>query len=167
MILISILAILLSFPTNIDDHEFHVSKTLLEYKPDQQTLQVTLNIFIDDLELALENTGSGKLFLCTKKEVEDAEMYIFDYLKEHVQLNINAEDMQMNWVGKESSDDLESVWCYIEINNIQKLESLKIKNSILMEVFDDQKNIVQIIGPEKKSGYFMFQKGNDADSIEF
>jgi len=37
----------------------------------------------------------------------------------------------------------------------------------LMEVFDDQKNIVHFEGPNKKIAYFLFQKGQSTDRVEF
>ena len=165
---ISFLLSILNFSqTDIEKHEFHVSKTLLEYKESDQALQVTLNIFIDDLELVLENRGVQKLFICTEQEAENSEEFIAQYLTEVLNIQINSETQNLEWIGKEPSDDLESVWCYFEIKNISKLESLQVQNSLLLETFDDQKNIIQIIGPNKKSGYFMFQKGNDSDSIVF
>ncbi|MCR9287038.1 MAG: hypothetical protein NXI23_06560 [Bacteroidetes bacterium] len=171
MILISIFSLLLSFQgtttSTLEDHEFHVSKTLLEYKANEQSLQVTLNIFTDDLDLALEKKINEKLFLCTEKEHPESDTHLIAYFKQKFSIKINSEKSELIWIGKEPSDDLASVWCYLEIKEISKLEALDVQNNLLMELFEDQKNIVQIIGPEKKSGYFMFQKGNDSDSIIF
>ncbi|RMG82164.1 MAG: hypothetical protein D6714_11790 [Bacteroidetes bacterium] len=149
------------------DHQFHVSKSLLEYKAADQSFQVSVNIFIDDLELALKKSGHPGLFLCTEKESPEAEKIIFDYLRQKIQVKINGAPASFDWVGKEPSDDLATIWCYLEITQVPDPASLFVQNEILMETFDDQKNIVQIIGPRQHSGYFMFQKGQAAETVQF
>lgn len=126
-----------------------------------------MHIFIDDLELALENRGIEKLYLCTGKEKPESESHVFQYLSENLLINVNNSDVKPDWVGKETSEDLTAVWCYLEIKNVAEWKTLEVQNMLLNDIFDDQKNIVQIIGPNKKPGYFLFQKGDSAERIEF
>ncbi len=148
-------------------HDFHFSKCLIELNPEQNTLQISWHIFLDDLEQALENQGTGKLFLCTAKESEKGETYLFKYLTENLNIKIDNEPFSPQWVGKELSDDLAAVWCYFEIKNIEGINKIEITNTLLTELFDDQKNIVHLLGPKNRNGYFMFDNAKIKEMIVF
>ena len=149
-----LLSILLFFtlginPSRVSNHDFHISKCLIEYSEEQSALQFSLHIFIDDLEEALRLQGADNLFICTEKENEEAEKYIIRYLHQRLQIELDDQMLQYNFIGKEISEDLAAVWCYLEIPKIQSPKKLMVSNSILMEVFDDQKNIVNIVAPNQ------------------
>lgn len=152
-------------PKVISNHEFHISKCLIEYSEDQSALQFSVHIFIDDLEEALRQQGADKLFICTEKEHKEAEKYITRYLHQKLKIEVDDQLLDYNFIGKEISEDLAAVWCYLEIPQIHNPKKLMVSNSILMEVFDDQKNIVNIVAPNQKRGYFLFHKGNSTDSL--
>ena len=149
------------------DHEFHASKCMVEYSAPDRAVQISMHLFIDDLEEALRQQGADKLYICTDKEDPKAEQYLFKYLQQHFQVLVNEKAYEYEFIGKEVSEDLQAVWCYLEITGIAKVESLTITNDILMEVFEDQKNIMNISGPNKKRGFFLFQKGQSTDTVKF
>lgn len=146
-------------------HDFHVSKCLIEHNPNSQALQISLHLFIDDLELALEQKGHKGLFICTPKEKENANKILTAYLARKLSLEINNEKRAFDFIGKEISDDLSGVWCYLEITNVNELKALSVQNTLLLDVFDDQKNIVSLIGPNQK-GTLLLQKGNDTKAFK-
>ena len=173
-IYISLLSILtLNFTFSSDPinsgiaHEFHVSKCMLEYNEKNKSLEIILHIFIDDLEEAIRQQGKDKLFIGTEKEATDANTYIMRYLNQRFEVSVNRNKLNYNWIGKENSDDLAAIWCYLEIENVNNIQELKIQNDVLMDIFDDQKNIISITGPEKKKGYFMFEKGKSNTIISY
>lgn len=148
-------------------HEFHVSKVQVDYNLDDQAVQISMHIFIDDLEEALREQGVEGLFLCTEKESEDADKHLEDYLNQVFQIKIDEKTAPYEFLGKEPSEDLLAVWCYLEIPNIEQLEQLSISNSVLMEIFDDQKNIIQVTKSGKNQGYLLFSKGSSSDVVRF
>ncbi len=152
---------------NSGNHKFHVSKCLIEYQVQEKSLQISLHIFIDDLEIALENLGATNLHLCTAKENPKSEEYLFKYLKEKFKVEINRQPVDFQWIGKEISDDLAGVWCYMEVSNVEKFNSLQVANKVLLDIFDDQKNIVRIKGPNGKEGFLMFAKGDEMEDVKF
>jgi len=154
-------------PTADDLHEFHVSKCIVEHSQDDQALQISLHIFIDDLEEALEKQGVDSLFLCTKKESKKADEYLYDYFQKKIQFEVDQEALSYNYIGKEPSEDLQAIWCYLEIENITNYEEINISNDLLMELFDDQKNIINFKIDGKPKGYFLFQKGKSRETIQF
>lgn len=149
------------------DHEFHASKCMVEFSAPDQALQISMHLFIDDLEEALRRQGADKLYICTDKEDPKAEQYLFKYLQQHFQVLVDEKTYDYEFIGKEVSEDLQAVWCYLEVTNLSDIKSLTITNDLLMEVFDDQKNIMNISGPNKKRGFFLFHKGKSTDTVKF
>ncbi|MEM9886832.1 MAG: DUF6702 family protein [Bacteroidota bacterium] len=141
------------------EHDFHLSKSVIEYNPESESLEISLHIFLDDLEATLFEGGvKEKLNLCTEKEHEKGETYVEYYLRQSFRIMVNEEEVKYNYIGKEISEDFLAAWCYVEVPNVGKLESLGVKNTILMELYEDQRNIVQIKVPDEKPKFFMFDR---------
>ena len=151
----------------IPPHEFHISKCLIEYNEKEKALQVTLHLFIDDLEEALREQGADKLFICTEKESEKAEDYIYKYLQQKLEISLDEQAVNYTFLGKEMSEDMVAVWCYLELENVESFNQLYVKNRILLDTFDDQKNIISIVGPKKKKGYLLFNNAKNEETLEF
>ena len=161
------IAALFSGNVKEQQHEFHISKCQIEYNEEAQALQISLHLFIDDLEEALRQHGADKLYICTEKESEKAESYIYKYLQQKLQIDLEGQAIHYGFLGKEISEDLAAVWCYLEVENITAFAKMRIKNNLLMEVFDDQKNIISVLGPKQKKSYFLFDQANNEETLEF
>ncbi len=148
-------------------HDFHMSKCQIEYSQEDKALQVTLHIFIDDLEEALRKEGADKLFICTEKEDKKADEHLVKYLEERLVLQVNDQPANFTFVGKEPSEDLQAAWCYLEFTNIDQLTNLTVTYDLLMELFDDQKNIVSVMTPGHQQAYFLFEKGKSEETLSF
>ncbi len=148
-------------------HKFHVSKCLVEFNESEQALQISMHLFTDDLELALSQQGADSLFICTRMEKPDAERYMAEYIQKNFLLEVNGEPVEYEFLGKEPSEDLLGVWCYLEILDVKTVEELKITNNILLEVYDDQKNVISIIGPNRRKGMMLLQRGQSTEEVTF
>ncbi len=166
LLLLGLLFMSLSIQANLP-HEFHFSKCQIEYKTEEEAIQITMNLFIDDLEIALEKRGHKSLFLGSEREHPDATKYLLDYLQSSFQVAINDTEVTYDFIGKETSEDLSGLWCYFELTSIEELRSIDIKNATLTEIYDDQKNVVQVKGPYGKKGYFLLNKQNKTQRLEF
>lgn len=166
-ILLSLLLFLMPSIYENSLHEFHVSKCSVDYDAEDKALQITVHLFIDDLEEALRQQGVDELFIATEKEANGVDEYIDKYLHQRFEVLVEDQPVDFEYLGKETSEDLQAIWCYMEITDVETIESLTITNQILMEVHDDQKNIMNITGPEKKKAYFLFLKGNSTKTIDF
>jgi len=153
---------------SIAEHDIHISKALIEYDETEQALQITLHIFLDDLEaILIEGGAPAKLNLCTEKEHEQGEAFVEQYLRSKFQLVVNDEVAEYNYLGKEISEDFLATWCYVEIPNVSNLESLQIKSSILMDLYDDQRNIIQIKAPNQKPKFFMLDQKRQEEIVKY
>ena len=148
-------------------HEFHLSKCLVEYVEGERAIQITMHLFIDDLEEALRNQGKDKLYICTDKESPEAEPAIYQYLQSTFKVLLDGQEPGYQFIGKEISEDLLAMWCYLEIEGVTSFSKLEIVNSILTEVFDDQKNLVSVIGPEQKKEFFMLDSKKQVQVADF
>lgn len=146
-------------------HEFHLSKCLIEYNSRESAIQISLHLFIDDTEEALRRRGIDKLFICTEKEAESAEQHLETYLTQHLRLEIDGKPLVPTFLGKEVTEDFMGMWCYLEITGVEKVQELIITNEILMDTFEDQKNLVNVIGPGNQKGMFLFEKGESKESF--
>ncbi len=137
--MIQILSILSFF---IMTHDFHVSRTEIHFNDAEEILECSAHIFIDDLEQALQSYTVLPLYIGTEKENEKADSLIQIYLKDHFSLDTGGEFLTSSWVGKEITEDLSAIWIYYYFPWDGKGE-LRCRNDILMEIFDDQKNMIE------------------------
>lgn len=152
---------------NEDFHKYHISRCLVNYDEASKTLQISQFLFLDDLEMALREQGADNLFLCTDKEVEKAEIYLERYINQHLHIEINQQQKDLFFIGKEASEDLLGVWAYFEIVGLDSVKELHIENDILMETYDDQKNVINIKGGQNKETYFLFKKGDAEGKVQW
>lgn len=158
---------LLLWIANPDLHEFHASKCLIEYQSDEKAIQISLHLFIDDVEEALRRQGADKLFLCSEKESKPAGVYLERYLRQNLQLKLDGKERAFRFVGKEASDDWMGMWCYLEVDEVSAFKELSLTNTLLTEAFSDQKNLVSIVGPNRQKNALLFHKQKTQQTVVF
>ncbi|MCF8463335.1 MAG: hypothetical protein K9G41_00735 [Flavobacteriales bacterium] len=146
-------------------HEFHLSLTEINHNPDKKSLEIAVKLFTDDLTVALKQAGAPtQMELGTENEPPEANEYIESYLKAHLKLVVNGKPIDFAYLGKEA--ELDATWCFVEVKDVKKVQSLQVENSFLIEAFDDQTNMVNLnINGRKKSG--LSRKGNTKLKFEF
>jgi|GEM_PF-118022 len=149
-------------------HEYHMSNIDIEYNAETEALEIIIKIFIDDLEDGIKASGiEEKLYLCTDRESETGDDHIYTYLQDKMKLNVDGEDVSFNYIGKETSEDLVAMYCYLEVENIPIVNEITVSNNMLMEVFDDQINIIKLKSKSTgKRGFMMLKKGQHSDTAE-
>jgi len=135
-------------------HDVHISKAEIDYKTEKKMIQISLHIFLDDLEDELKKIGGENLRLCTDKESEDADAYLKNYIKQNFILESNNVDLELEFVGKEVSEDLIAVWIYLMVEDIEP-QNLSLDYKVMLSRFDDQKNIVAFKQDGKRKGFYI------------
>lgn len=134
--------ILLSFCcTAMISHKFYMSLTQINYSVQQKALQITLRIFIDDLETEINALSPDKIELATDREPLDIALIYKNYLKNHLHFQINNDSKIFEYLGKEYKND--QVIFYLEIAEIDSITSLEVENTILNSSFPEQENIIK------------------------
>ncbi len=147
-------------------HDFHLSKTEIRYKEDVSAIQVSTHIFIDDLEETLALQGYKDLSLFTKNEDPLADEYIYTYLQSTLLIDVDGVPLKFDWVGKEMSEDLAAVWCYLEVPNLQVHNEINVLNKVLHDLFDDQKNVVSFQYNASSKQHMFFSRGDKPKSLD-
>jgi len=149
-----------------DSHEFHLSNSTINYNTEKNAIQVSMRMFIDDLELALEPVAGDSLQICTRKEDRKAEDHIYSYILDHLVIEAEGEVLSPVFIGKEPSDDLAAVWCYLEFENVASLSTISITNTIMIELYDDQKNMTNIQKNKNRVEDILFTTERTSEKID-
>lgn len=123
-------------------HPFYVSICQVNFNQQNQSLEISVKIFADDLLLALSEQGHDKIYIGEERENEHTDEYIFNYLTDKIRFSVNEKEVQAHFVGKEMEKDV--VWTYLEINDIAVLNDIEVNCNLLTDVFSDQSNIIQV-----------------------
>lgn len=145
-------------------HKYYLSNTQLEYVEDQQSLQIIINVFLDDIELAVNTDYGIDLQLTTEKELKDNNQYFEKYLKDKLGFKVNDKSVDFKYLGKEYEGDL--VLFYLEIEKVIKPKTLEVHNTILTSNFEDQKNVVQLKNGKNRTSEIL-TKENDKALLNF
>jgi hypothetical protein len=145
-------------------HKFYVAVFQLEYVPAKKQVQMTSRIFIDDLDAALSKKYGKKLYLCTTKEVADADDYLKKYLSEKINIKLNGTTAALTFLGRETEDDI--LICYYTLPAQTAVKSIMIDNTVLFDAYPDQQNIIHTkVNGEKKS--LMLTNGSPTGTTDF
>ncbi len=141
-------------------HKFYVSVTQVEYYAPDQAIQITSRVFIDDLEKALLERYEAELLLGTANERKDADAFIDRYLNSKLVVRINGDPAAFYFLGKKVENDI--LVLFIEVSNItlEGLKSVEVQNEVLMDVFEEQKNIVHFRFGDKKKSFVLLRERN-------
>ena len=123
-------------------HPYHVSVCDVEHDIETKALQITHHIFLDDLEQALRKKYNTTLDIVNPENIDDRDRQIENYVTENFVVEVNGKLKPGKYLGHEFEQD--ALYCYIEVEGVKKLKNISIKNSVLMEIFADQINLVHI-----------------------
>ncbi|HEX7957457.1 MAG TPA: DUF6702 family protein [Pyrinomonadaceae bacterium] len=136
-------------------HKFYASLAQVEYNAGEKTVEVTLRVFADDLELALKRRAGRDVRLDRAK---DADRLVLAYLRDTFEIkNRDGEVKPLKWVGMELSAGI--AWLYVEAEMPEGLSGARLRDHVLFELFDEQVNTVSVRYPGA-SGDLVFVHGD-------
>ncbi|MBF4471938.1 DUF6702 family protein [Flavobacterium sp. HJJ] len=145
-------------------HKFYMAIYQINYAPEKKMLQITARIFVDDIDKALEKKYGKKLFLGTNKETPESIELLKKYLAENFSLKVNGQSKTMNFLSKEIDGDV--LVCYISIKDISKINTIEIYNSVLVDCFAVQQNIVNVTAFNIKKS-FLFSETSTKQVLKY
>tara|TARA_R110002049_G_scaffold63_11_gene409 strand:- start:1337 stop:1834 length:498 start_codon:yes stop_codon:yes gene_type:complete len=145
-------------------HKYYLSLTQIKFNEEAKSVQIIINVFMDDIETALNKDNNIDLQLTTKKELKNNDVYFEKYLHDNLQFKINNSAKEFNYIGKEYEGDL--VYFYLEIENIAKITSIEVTNKILLKHFPEQENLIKSkVGKKNKS--VLLSKDNYNETLTY
>jgi len=146
-------------------HKFHVSVTQIEYNSKEQSAEISLRVFADDLENALSQHAKRPVKIDPATANKDKQLgeTILAYLRDRFQLKTRAGRLvKLSWVGMENHADM--IWLYVEGKLSEGMEGAQLRNKVFQELFEDQVNIVNSKIDGKQVG-LMFKVKDEFKSI--
>lgn len=129
-------------------HPFHTSLTQVQYSATGQTFEVSIRLFTDDFETALTKENGGvAVHLQNQKQDRLIEKYI---RKQFIIADAQRKPKALTYIGYEPEADAQ--WVYFEIpdQSSDGLKNVVIKNALLMDLFSDQVNLVNLQSSQQK-----------------
>ena len=147
-------------------HPLHISVCDVEYDSQNKSLEIIQRVFLDDLETEIRlDLKQPELDITQPDNGLTLDQMLKAYLFKRLSFTVNEKIMSYNYLGHEIEG--EAILCYVEIEKVKKLKSLKVANSILLDVFDDQVNIVHVevnnnirsmkLTPDNRSEQFQYE----------
>lgn len=145
-------------------HKFYLSNTEIDYAANQHSLQIISRVFTDDFEELLQKRYDEDIEFTKNSSSENINGYIKRYFKEKFRVSIEDKHLTQEFIGREFNDNRTAF--YFEIKNVDDFDRVKVKNTVLMDVFDAQKNMVHVsqngatktlvLTKDKSTGIFKF-----------
>ena len=139
--------------TSMTVHRFYVAIYQIDFVPQKKRLEITTRIFMDDLNDAVTKAYKKNTNIGTEKETSEDIVLLKKYLTENFKLTVNGKPKAFTYLSREVESNV--VICYLSIKEIGKVSSLQVDNSILIDVFSEQQNIIQFNNNGKKQNLLL------------
>ncbi|HSD07404.1 DUF6702 family protein [Flavobacterium sp.] len=163
-IVLVFLSIILFSMSSFEMHKFYMAIYQINYAPEKKMLQITTRIFVDDLNKALENKYKKKFFLGTENEAPESVELFKKYLSENFAIKVNGQAKPMSFLSKEMDGDV--LVCYLNIKDVTKIKSLDIYNTVLVESYPEQQNILHVTALNNKKS-FLFTSTSTKQMLKY
>ena len=148
------LMLLILLPFTMQAHKYYTSVTQLDFNPSEKCFQVTMNVFVDDLEAVL--TQENLQVVKWKSDQPELNALLLKYLNKHFNVKLNKKPAgQFRLIGTKEQKDLLTI--FFEIPVAKALKNIEITDTFLMDKFPIQSNIVNLNYEDQKHT-FLFQK---------
>ena len=146
-------------------HPFFITLTELRFNPSSKKMEVAQKIFWDDLEVSLSKEAGGAVDFLKPKDKAKLESQIKAYLLKHTQVWVNGKTVQLTYVGYEVEED--AAWFYLESTTTTTPKTVEVQNTLLIQEFDGQQNIVHVYLNSKSPKSLLLGEGKEKGKIEF
>jgi len=133
--------------SSLHAHSLHQSSAEAEYNAKTKKLEVSLTVFINDLETALIRQSERQMRLDSTPAAEfDAQ--ILAYLSQtFVVTSSSGKTAEIEWVGRQIDEETKkssdpTVTLFFQLSLPDDLKGKKLKNAVFCELFKDQVNFL-------------------------
>ena len=140
--------------TSFGTADFYSSMTKVDYVEGSKTLKFTTKMNTQHISDAIKINPNTAGF----------EAEVKKYVNNNLDLFVNGSPKTLTFTGSQVNG--ESVWVYYEAGGVGEINTLKIKNTIMLSTFPKQFNIVNIAykGSQKTMN---FQRGKEVNEVSF
>ena len=121
-------------------HQFFLTTTEVRLSDNQKSLEITIQTFTHDVEALLKNADFNLANLGSARENKDIDDYLIDYLSD----NFTIQDHYWKYLGKKIDGDF--TLFFLEIHRFNSSSNVAIFNTIFMDMYQKQQNIINVYG---------------------
>lgn len=144
-------------------HKFYISTTTIEYEEEFGTLQITSQLFIDDIE-ALLRKYEAELRLAPDSDAQRIDKLFELELKRYFRIKFDQEWVDFTFLGREYKNEI--LQCYLEVQVPETSQSLILQNRMLFELFEEQQHIIHFKNKGSRKS-FLLHGAADTKTIAF
>ena len=127
-------------------------------------IDFVMKLYLDDIEDALRLKNGFSISIDENQKLNLNYEYVEKYISENFKVYFNSEKVDLIFLEKKIINDVLELKTSIQFED--KIINIKIKNKILLDVYDNQSNIVFIKNLEKKK-YYKFDISNTEKNINY
>lgn len=134
--------------------DFFSSMTKIDYIDGNKTLKFTTKLNTEHISNAIG----------MKPETAGFDAEVKKYVDNNFDVYVNGSQKNLTFTGSQVNG--ETVWVYYEAGGVGELSSLKIKNTLLLDTYPKQFNVVNVAfkGQQKTMN---FTRGREINSVDF
>lgn len=145
-------------------HKYYFSVTQADYDAQDHALKMVTRVFYDDLQKVFQERYDKSIKVDASYDQKKLDGYIKRYFDGKFIVRINGKAQPLHYIGHK--DEVDYVVCFFEVTDIQDLKTIEIENTLLTDLFPDQKNVVHLkAGANEKS--FLLTRENDKAVLNF
>lgn len=134
---------------------FHTSNTNIDYEMENGSLNITSRLYTNGIEKAIGEKTVNKANFDSKLK---------NYINNKVILKIDGKPINLSYIGFQANEQTTRV--YLKVEKINDINSLDIKFALLMDVYDDQQNFLNLdIKNNRKK--LVIRKENEIVKVNF
>ncbi|HOY15665.1 MAG TPA: hypothetical protein PLC89_00165 [Haliscomenobacter sp.] len=135
-------------------HPIHLTVMEIYRAENSKNLECSVTLFSDDFARAIQYETYAPQIQNGKLKVEDL---MLKYLRSKLQMKINGKNAAYTLVRTENNP--ETITCYLKLAlSAAETQKIEIVSKLMLELFNDQRNLVQIRIPGKKEGAISLDK---------
>lgn len=121
-------------------HQFFLTTTEVRLSDNQKSLEITIQTFSHDVEALLKKANFNLANLGSEREDDKIDDFIIDYLSD----NFIIQDHYWRYLGKKIDGDF--TLFFLEIDKFDSQSDVAVFNTIFMDIYSKQKNIMNVYG---------------------
>lgn len=121
---------------------------------------MSMNVFTDDLELAVRTMGHEKFKIGIETDAM-TDSLISIYILSKFNASHSGHKLKMDWVGYECDYDV--TYVYVESEPFPFNTTLLIDQTLLMDVFDDQENMLDFESSDVEESHILIRGHHQAE----
>jgi hypothetical protein len=141
-------------------HPIHVSVCNVDLDPGSGDMELSVKIFSDDFQDLILHKYQVQLRITEQEEPGEKIKAVNRYIGESLQIEINGKPLGgLEFRGSELNE--EAIWLNYSYQYGGRIRKIRIRNTLMLEKFDDQTNLLIVSYNEKQNGYRMDNKTTD------